>query len=294
MAYYTGLHDTALKRRILQLMQELRSGTFSHNDVNTFLSPVGSTSNFSTEDSIPPSIVHSADTSVNLVARLILIALKIHQWTLNGTHVKISINLVGTQAMKPEIVNIKADLQKSTANAQMLANYNLTISTNPYMNGSKLIQEEQVCFICRNNGHVAVRSSMNCSQGARKLELIEAAIQRCLLFPNDRNVESNMGVRMDKAKGFEFVPDTMEPNVFHLNYYSYECAETTHIKGDVHLGGLEEVDTYVFGYEPAGPKRVRIDNDSEDDSHRIRHAAQANERERYERRERHIHQKDNK
>ncbi|POS85144.1 hypothetical protein EPUL_003525 [Erysiphe pulchra] len=43
-------------------MQELRLGTIFHNDFNTFLSSLGSTSSFSTEISMPP-IVHDANRS---------------------------------------------------------------------------------------------------------------------------------------------------------------------------------------------------------------------------------------
>lgn len=83
----------------------------------------------------------------------------------------------------------------------------------------------------------------------------------------------------------------------HLNYHSNESSEIPHIKTHVLMSGLDKVDTDVFAYEPAGQKRVRIDDDSEDDSYRARRAAEANEcerHERHERRERHRHQKNSK
>ncbi|POS82558.1 hypothetical protein EPUL_005669, partial [Erysiphe pulchra] len=205
MAYYTGLHDIALKRRILQvrgwsncaslleihtlaldekkdmeqqeqveqqikdaeciqMMQELRSGTISHNDFNTFLSSLGSTSSFSTKTSMPPSIVNDASR----------------------------------------------------------------------------------------------------------------------FRPNRSKIDSG------RTRYSPFVSDTMESNMFHLNTHSDECTEVPHIKSDVLMGGLNKVDADVSGYEPAGQKRVRMDDESENDSDRTRRAAEANDRER---RERHRHQK---
>lgn len=162
-------------------------------------------------------------------------------------------------------------------------------------------------LICGNSGYLAVRGGVNCPPGAKKLELIEAVILRSLLFLNDRNVESNIG--LIKSRYFDdsdpvcktqcqpipqFVPDNMESNMFHLNYHSDESSEVPHIKSYVLMGGLDQVDVDVFAYEPAGQKRARIDDDSEDDSYRVRRAAEANECERHKRRERHRHQKNSK
>ncbi|KAI0991642.1 hypothetical protein K3495_g16545, partial [Podosphaera aphanis] len=68
----------------------------------------------------------------------------------------------------------------------------------------------------------------------------------------------------------QFVPDNVQANMIRLDYGS--DVEISQINGDAFLGGLGEVDADVFGYEPAGPKRVRIDDDSEEDSYRIRRA----------------------
>ncbi|POS83303.1 hypothetical protein EPUL_003333 [Erysiphe pulchra] len=142
-------------------------------------------------------------------------------------------------------------------NAQIPANYDRNTSKSPYMNAGMSHM--------RDSGHVAVRGRINCLPGAKKYDLIEAATLRSLLFPNDGNMESNMGFlrswyfddsdpisRTHQQVTPQFVPDTMESNIFHLDYPSDDCIETSYMKADVHMGGLEQVDADVFGYEPAG------------------------------------------
>ncbi|KAI6247890.1 hypothetical protein HI914_03994 [Erysiphe necator] len=280
MAYYTGLHDIALKRRILQMMQQLRSGTISHNDFDTFLSSLGSILSSLAETSMPPFTAHDAGR------------FKSSQGKIDSSST--SISLLITQVRMSDIVKIRVNLQEATISAQTPVNYDGSRSTNPYVNGSRLIQGGKVRLICGNSGYLAVRGGVNCPPGAKKLELIEAVILRSLLFLNDRNVESNIGLIKSRYFDDSDPVYNMESNMFHLNYHSDESSEVPHIKSYVLMGGLDQVDVDVFAYEPAGQKRARIDDDSEDDSYRVRRAAEANECERHKRRERHRHQKNSK
>ncbi|KAI0998966.1 hypothetical protein K3495_g9230 [Podosphaera aphanis] len=77
----------------------------------------------------------------------------------------------------------------------------------------------------------------------------------------------------------QFTPDNIESNMIHFSYQSDEGSEMSQVGGDAYMGGLGEVDADVFGYELAGPKRARLDDDSKDGLSRVRRAAEAKERE---------------
>ncbi|KHJ32379.1 hypothetical protein EV44_g1957 [Erysiphe necator] len=151
-------------------------------------------------------------------------------------------------------------------------------------------------------GHVAVRGGLNCPPSARKLDLIESAIIRSLLFPNDRNVEANMTLirsryynenSLNTPSGSHqiphFIPDELDSYMFQYNEQMSGNPQISGTSKENNLNDdLEKVDFNVFGYEPAGSKRVRIDEgvDSEEEYQKMKRAVEANERERYERQSR--------
>ncbi|KAI0994363.1 hypothetical protein K3495_g13819 [Podosphaera aphanis] len=289
----------------IQMMQELRSGMVSHEEFNTFLSSLGLTLSFSTETSGPQAPVQeesrlNSGRDDNGPARVLnappnprqIPHQRARQPTGHPGQGARNNQFQGRPA-RGHNANPRRD-DPPRRNLEIPENYDRSTSANPYVNGSRVIQGEHVSLICGNSGHVAIRGGGNCPPGARRLDLIEAAILRSLMFPNDRSVEANMGHirnryfddsnpdrRARQPATPQFVPDNIQANMISLNYHSDESVEGSQTKGNAFLGGLGEVDADVFGYEPTGPKRVRIDDDS-DESYRVRRAAEANGRERRE------------
>lgn len=360
MAYYTGLYDTTLKRRILQvkgwskntsllqmhnlaldekndmeqqerveqqlkdaecikMLQELRSGSVTQNEFNAFLSSFGPITSFSSQASIAPKLIRNSvnpepDGSHLYTNQMQSSYHKPQSHTGQSSLVKGAYQPVGNdnvdtrinQQQSRSIRRLDHNIPNthrvfpSQRNDLRFSNYDRSTSSNPYVNGTKIIQGEQVCLICGNSGHVATRGGVNCSPGSKRLELIESAILRSLLFPNDRNVESNMSLiksryfndidqqlHVHQPSVLEFIPDNIESNMVNLNQKDSQSFNVSYTVGDEYVDNLDKLDADVFAYEPAGPKRVRLDEkDSEEDQYHIQRAIEANERESRERRSR--------
>ncbi|POS82070.1 hypothetical protein EPUL_005908, partial [Erysiphe pulchra] len=87
----------------------------------------------------------------------------------------------------------------------------------------------------------------------------------------------------------QFIPDELDSHMFQYNDQTSGNLQTSGTsKENNPSDDLEKVDFDVFGYEPAGLKRVRIDegDDSEEEYQKMKRAVEANERERHERQSR--------
>ncbi|KAI0998847.1 hypothetical protein K3495_g9351 [Podosphaera aphanis] len=362
MACYTGLYNTILKRRILQvkgwskctslskmhtlvvdeekdmeqeeqvehhlkdaecaqMLQGLRSGTVSQTEFNSYLSSVGSlvdkASSFSAQTSSSTSALRNLENrrsdqtnfdphhhNNRQTPKHLFHSLDAQNSSqnphLSNQHQQPSNQHQGSrdayhQNRPTRVQNYyNSNLNQSNPNwkkVQVPADYDRTRSSNPYINGSKVLQGEQVCVICGLSGHVAARDGQNCPPRAAKLDLIESAILRSLLFPNDRNVESNMNLIRSRYYDFtgqtpqqnlqdipQFIPDNIDS---HMISFDEESIGTQPDQLTNPVLDMNQIDTDVFAYELAGPKRVRINDDENSDSERdrVQRAARANERE---------------
>ena len=331
MAYYMGLNDPVLKRRVfqvkgwskctsllqmhtlvteekndmeeqdrvehelknaecVQMLRDLQAGSITKADMNTFMATMGSNSSSSSNNSVPSPRTHFFTDTAQISNRRRCNPTQVENSQSNHDHQsqqqhksKISqpnsqrSDLYKNRHEKNQIMgspsnNLSNYHALSHRKMEIPAGYDRSTSSNPYVNGSRIVNGEQICLICGNSGHVAARGGLNCSPDARRLDLIESAIIRSLLFPNDRDVEANMTLihsryyndnyldaPSNSQKVPQFIPDNIDSHMFQcddrMTRNSQSSGESK--KGNL-SNDLEKINFDVFGYEPAGSKRVRI------------------------------------
>ncbi|RKF71522.1 hypothetical protein GcM3_100023 [Golovinomyces cichoracearum] len=304
----------------IQMLKYLQAGSITQADMNTFMAAMGPTSSSSSNITISSPRTHLL-TGVTPISNR-------DRW--NPTHIDSSQSNPNHQLQQPQksrsirpknqrnyLYNSRQDRNQTTKSQnssvpnyqapnqrkiETPVGYDRSTSSNPFVNGSKIMNVEQVCLLCGSSGNVAVRGDLNCSPGARKLDLIKYAIICSFLFPNDRNVEANMTFIRSRyyndnflntssisQQTPQFIPDNLDSHMFQCSDQTTSHSQSPGTTKNNYLSNdLERVDVDVFGYEPAGSKRVRIyeDDDSEDEFEKVKRTIKANEREQFERQSR--------
>ncbi|RKF75985.1 hypothetical protein GcM1_230044 [Golovinomyces cichoracearum] len=212
----------------IQMLKDLKAGSITQADMNTFIATMGLTSGvapISNRD-------HWNPTQVDIRPKIQRNDLYNSRQNRNRIIKSQNSSVPNYQAPNQSKIEIPVGYDRST-------------SSNPYINRSKIMNGEQVCLICGNSGHMAIRGGLNCSTGARKLDFID-----------------------DQTTSHSPSPGTSKDN----------CLSND----------LERFNFDVFGYELAGSKRIRIDedDDSEDEFENVKRAIKANDREQFERKSR--------
>ncbi|KHJ32381.1 hypothetical protein EV44_g3734 [Erysiphe necator] len=246
----------------MQMLKDLQSGSITQADMNTFMAAMGSTPN-SVNITVPSPRTHFLTDTAQIS----------NQYRWNQTQVDSSqYNPDYQLQQKQKSSYIRQNDKRNnlyTPNQRKIeipGGYDRSTSSNSYVNGSKVINGDRVYLICGNSGHLAVRGGLNCPPSARKLDLIESAIIRSLLFPNDRNVGANM-------------------TLIRSRYYNQNSLNTPSGSQQIPHFIPDELDSYMFQYNEQMSGNPQIlgtskENNLNDDLEK------ANERERYDRQSR--------